>query len=51
MRTIAVLGMRTVIPYFLAWPAIPGAGLTMVLNSQGHKTHIVAYGKKFGQKK
>jgi glycerol-3-phosphate acyltransferase PlsY len=47
---ITVLGLGTIIHYSWAWPAITGAGLTMALIGQGHKTNIVAYGKKFGKK-
>ena len=47
---IMVLGLGTIIHYSWAWPAITGAGLTLALISQGHKTNIVAYGKKFGKK-
>jgi glycerol-3-phosphate acyltransferase PlsY len=47
---ITVLGLGTIIHYSWAWPAISGAGLTMALIGQGHKTNIVAYGKKFGKK-
>jgi glycerol-3-phosphate acyltransferase PlsY len=47
---ITVLGLGTIIHYSWAWPAVTGAGLTMALIGQGHKTNIVAYGKKFGKK-
>ena len=47
---IMVLGFGTIIHYSWAGPVITGAGLTMVLICQAHKTNIVAYGKKFGKK-
>ena len=47
---ITVLGLGTIIHYSWAWPVVTGAGLTMALISQAHKTNIVAYGKKFGKK-
>jgi len=47
---ITVLGLGTIIHYSWTWPAIIGAGLTMALIFQAHKTNIVAYRKKNGLK-
>jgi len=45
---ITVLGLGTIIHYSWTSPAMIGAGLTMALIFQAHKTNIVAYGKKNG---
>lgn len=47
---IAVLGLGTIIHYSWTWPATIGAGLTMALIFQAHRTNIAAYRRKNGQK-
>jgi glycerol-3-phosphate acyltransferase PlsY len=43
---VTVLGLGTIMYYSWTWPAMIGAGLTMALIFQAHKTNIVAYRKK-----
>ena len=47
---ITILGLGTIIHYSWTWPAITGAGLTMALIYQAHKTNIVPYRKKWVKK-
>jgi hypothetical protein len=44
---MTVLELGTLIHYSWTWPAITGAGLTIALIFQIHKTNIVAYGRKW----
>ncbi len=48
---ITVLGLGTIIHCSWTWPAMIGAGLTMALIFQAHRTNIAAYGKKNGVRK
>ena len=47
---VTVLGLGTIILYSCTWPATIGAGLTMALIFEAHRTNIAAYRKKNGQK-